>query len=88
MNAATPHLFGRAVRLARQRKGWTQADLAEAMGVSRQWVVGLEAGRANVRLGMALAALSHLEQGVNIYDSPLTPLLRAALGDHLPTLPQ
>jgi transcriptional regulator with XRE-family HTH domain len=59
-------LVGRNVRRARERKGWTQEQLAEAAGFSQQYLSGLERGRRNptiVSLYEIATALgiSHLE---------------------------
>lgn len=75
MDASTPYLLGHAVRDARERKGWTQADLARTMGVSRQWVINLEKGAPNLRLGMVLDALAYLDLHAEVTDSPTNPLL-------------
>jgi len=54
--------IGAAVRTARRGRGWTQADLAHRVGVSRQWVVALESGRATrAELGRVLTTLSELD---------------------------
>lgn len=46
--------LGQAVRSARKRKGWSQADLATRAGLSRQSMVALEQGDANPRLDTVL----------------------------------
>lgn len=46
--------FGNIVRDRRRKLGLTQAQLAERIGTSRQWVVGFERGRAGA------ATISHL----------------------------
>jgi DNA-binding XRE family transcriptional regulator len=51
--------FGLAIRQARRARGWTQADLASWLGVSRPTVVKLEAGGA-VSLPVAMRALAML----------------------------
>lgn len=43
----TQRELGAAVRDARLTSGLTQAQLAERVGLARQWVVQLEAGRTN-----------------------------------------
>ncbi len=40
----TPSRLARAVRLERDRKGWTSEKLADAAGVSHSWVRNFEAG--------------------------------------------
>lgn len=39
---------GRKVREARQRANWTQADLADAVGMTRSSIANLEAGRQRI----------------------------------------
>lgn len=45
---ATNLYIGRIIATARQRKGWTQTDLAEAAGIGRTMVMDLETGRAGL----------------------------------------
>jgi transcriptional regulator with XRE-family HTH domain len=47
--------FGRAVREAREQKGMTTAELAEAAGLVRQRVEAIEAGRRDPRYDGLLA---------------------------------
>jgi HTH-type transcriptional regulator / antitoxin HipB len=57
----SPAALGRAIRLARQRAGWSQAELAERARMNRYAVVLLEGGhetRAVEQLFDALAALN------------------------------
>ena len=51
--------LGRAIRTYRRRKGWTQAELAEWLHVSRATVVSLERG-GPVSAAIAMAALTLL----------------------------
>jgi HTH-type transcriptional regulator / antitoxin HipB len=62
--------LGAAVRDARLRQGWTQADLADRIDVSRQWVISLERGKASVELGTALRAIAALGKVANLVDAP------------------
>ncbi len=59
--------FGRAIRAIRQERAWTQAKLAEWLGVSRQTVIALEQG-GPVSLIVALKAVSVL--GARIVVAP------------------
>ena len=43
------------IRDLREQRGWTQADLARELNVSRQTVNALEAGRWDPSLGLALS---------------------------------
>jgi HTH-type transcriptional regulator / antitoxin HipB len=56
----TPADLGAFLRQLRKAKGWTQAELAEELGVTRQYVVELETGKPNLyneRLFQALRLL-------------------------------
>jgi DNA-binding XRE family transcriptional regulator len=44
----------------RREKGWTQAALAQAAGVGREWVIHLEKARPGVELGLVMATLKAL----------------------------
>jgi transcriptional regulator with XRE-family HTH domain len=48
--AALPDQFGDAVRRLRQRKGWSQEELADRAGLHRTYVGGIERGERNVSL--------------------------------------
>ena len=50
-------VYGERIRLARTRRRWCQAELAERMGVERRTVSRLEQGKSGVCLGAFLDAL-------------------------------
>lgn len=52
--------LGAAIKDRRRNLGWTQAALASKVGVTRDWVIDLEAGRANPQLRHLLRALDFL----------------------------
>ena len=56
----TPADLGAVIRERRRKLGLDQAELAQRIGVSRQWVVGIERGRARAELGLVLRALDSL----------------------------
>jgi HTH-type transcriptional regulator/antitoxin HipB len=62
--------FGAAVKDARLRRGLTQAELADQIGVSRQWVIALERGKSTAELGAALRTLSALGMVVDVVPEP------------------
>lgn len=49
--------YGQRVRTARIRRRWSQAELAERIGVERRTVSRMESGDPGVRLGALLTAL-------------------------------
>ncbi len=50
--------FGRAVREAREQKGMTTAELAEAAGTDRESIEAIEAGQRGVRVGVVALAFA------------------------------
>jgi HTH-type transcriptional regulator/antitoxin HipB len=66
----SPEELAIAVRERRRELGLSQQQLAERLGVSRQWVVGLEAGRPRAELGLVLRALRSLDLRVLIEPMP------------------
>jgi HTH-type transcriptional regulator/antitoxin HipB len=49
------------MRQQRRRLGLNQADLASRVGVSRQWIVAVENGKARAELGLVLRTLAALD---------------------------
>ncbi len=70
MIVRTPRDLGAAVRDARLRRSWTQAELAARIGTSRQWVITFERGKATVELGTALRAIAALGMVVDLVTAP------------------
>lgn len=48
------------VKATRKGLGWTQAELAELSGVSRDWIIALEQGKPSVELALVLRTLKTL----------------------------
>lgn len=69
LNARSLPRIGTAVKALRRRRGLTQAALAAKAGVSRQWLVGLEAGpAAGTELGRVLQVLDALDASLWVRD--------------------
>jgi y4mF family transcriptional regulator len=71
MRVTTVRDFGALVRTARRAQGMTQADLAERVGVSREWVVRLEAGHPRVEVQKVLDTLVVLGLVLDVEQQPL-----------------
>jgi len=56
----TPSVLGQAIAHRRKVLGLTQADLAAALGVTRQLIGELERGKSGIRLEVALMACREL----------------------------
>jgi HTH-type transcriptional regulator/antitoxin HipB len=52
--------LGLLIKDQRRSLSLSQADLADKIGASRHWVMGVEAGKPTVELGLVLKALSAL----------------------------
>jgi len=55
-----PHDLAALLRNGRARAGWSQARLAEAVGVSRQWISLVENGKTSVEFDLVVGALQAL----------------------------
>jgi len=61
--------LGEAVRRLRSDRGLTQAQLAEAAGVSRQWVVAVESGsKHGLEVGLIMHLLDTLDASLMVRD--------------------
>jgi HTH-type transcriptional regulator/antitoxin HipB len=56
----TPADVGALIRDRRKQLGLDQSNLAKRIGVSRQWVIGIERGHARAAMGLVLRAIDAL----------------------------
>lgn len=56
----TPVDVGATIREHRNVLGLTQAQLADKIGVTRQWVIEIEQGKPRAELGLVMRALNAL----------------------------
>jgi len=68
-------LVGLSVRIARLRRGWSEAALAERAVISRATLQKIERGDPTVALGLALEACAIL--GITPFGTPLGELREA-----------
>ena len=66
----TAHDIAARVRGRRTADGMTQAELAALAGVSRNWIVAIETGRANASLDVILRVLDALDLQIEFVDVP------------------
>lgn len=59
--------FGRAVRARRKHLGLSQEDLADASGLHRTYIGGVECGHRN----LTLTAIAHLSAALEVQPSEL-----------------
>ena len=60
MLVRTPTDLGAIIRDRRKELKLNQAELAQRVGTSRQWIIGIEKGRARAELGLVLRTLEAL----------------------------
>jgi transcriptional regulator with XRE-family HTH domain len=61
--------LGVAIKALRLRRSMTQVDLARKAAVSRQWLIGIEAGsRARAEISSVMAVLNALDASLWIRD--------------------
>jgi HTH-type transcriptional regulator/antitoxin HipB len=58
--------LGLRVRDRRLELGWSQAQLADRVGVTRQWIMNLEQGNAGAALGQVLQVLEVMRLDLHI----------------------
>jgi len=81
MNIINVNDLASLIKQERKTRGWTQAELAERSGVSRDWIIALEQAKPSVELGLVLRTLKALnlpllinkpnqnaEAGINLND--------------------
>lgn len=56
----TPADLGAALRDRRKQLGLDQSTFAKRIGVSRQWVIGVERGHSRAAMGLVLRAIDAL----------------------------
>lgn len=66
-----PHDLAGLFRDGRARAGWSQSQLAESVGVSRQWISLVETGKTSVEFDLVIAALQALGYRIHVESSDL-----------------
>jgi transcriptional regulator with XRE-family HTH domain len=82
MRIATVEDIADAVRSSRQERGWTQAQLAERSGVSRDLVNRLERGSRRVEIAKVLDVLAGLDLTPTLTHRPVPVDLAVIVRDH------
>jgi transcriptional regulator with XRE-family HTH domain len=81
-------LLGSQIRLARRERRWTEAELAERVGVTRPTIRKVEAGDPSVALGTAFEAATLLGLPFFHADPERRATEAARVADRLAVLPQ
>jgi HTH-type transcriptional regulator/antitoxin HipB len=62
--------IGRIVATARRQRGFTQAALARALGVTQNWISEIERGKDTAQIGKVLRVLSFLGVRLEVGEAP------------------
>ncbi len=63
--------FGLLIRQRRRRLGLSQTELADRAGVSREWIIAVERGKAGAELGLVLRTLAVLDVALTVEDADI-----------------
>jgi DNA-binding XRE family transcriptional regulator len=74
--------FAAQLRTYRQSVGWTQADLAERVGVSKYTISAVENGRVTPSVPLFLALAGVFSFGATMSEHPALTGVASALGLH------
>lgn len=86
-----PHDLAALFRDGRARAGWSQTQLAESVGVSRQWISLVENGKTSVEFDLVMAVLQALGYRIHVEPAeaeavgPRTSVALPAARVHQPT---
>ena len=76
-----PHDLAGLFRDGRARAGWSQTQLAESVGVSRQWISLVENGKTSVEFDLVISVLQALGYRIHVESA------EAAAGSPGPSVP-
>jgi HTH-type transcriptional regulator / antitoxin HipB len=72
MHARTAREVGAVIRERRRKLGWTQAQLADNVGVTRAWVIAIEKGKSRAELSLVLRAFASLGLVADVTPAPVS----------------
>jgi y4mF family transcriptional regulator len=70
MQVRTSRDVGATIRGFRRQRGWSQAELAGAAGVTRAWVIAIERGKASAEVGLVLRTIAALGLVADLVPAP------------------
>ncbi len=72
MHARTAREVGAVIRERRRKLGWTQAQLADTVGVTRAWVIAIEQGKSRAELSLVLRYFAALGLVADVIEAPFS----------------
>jgi transcriptional regulator with XRE-family HTH domain len=86
MNSVSVNDLAASVRQARRKLGWTQEELAERSGVSRDWIIGLEKAKSSQEIALVLRTLKALDLTLSLGNRKHSSGIHIPLSSHPATI--
>ena len=80
---ALPEDMRRALKDAREKRGWTQRDLASRVGLTQTHISGIESGKIVPRYDTLLELVRILDHDLLMVPRALVPVVQSLIRDHL-----
>ena len=80
---ALPEDMRRALKHARENRGWTQRDLASRLGLTQAHISGIESGKIVPRYDTLLELVRILDRDLLMVPRALVPVVQSLIRDHL-----
>ena len=79
---ALPAELRRALLEARQKRGWSQRDLASHLGIGQRHISGIESGKIVPRYDTLLEIVRMLDRDLIMVPRTLVPVVQSLVRDH------
>jgi transcriptional regulator with XRE-family HTH domain len=73
----------RALKEAREKRGWSQRDLASRLGIAQRHISGIESGKIVPRYDTLLELVRMLDRDLIMVPRALVPVVQSLVRDHL-----
>jgi len=78
-----PEDMRRALKEVREKRGWTQRDLASRIGLTQTHISGIESGKIVPRYDTLLELVRILDRDLLMVPRALVPVVQSLIRDHL-----
>ena len=82
-----PDDLRRAVKEAREKRAWTQRQLASRLGLTQKHISGIESGKIVPRYDTLLELVRALDRDLLMVPRALVPVVQSLVRDHLSDQP-
>ena len=80
---ALPEGMRQALKESREKRGWTQRDLASRVGLTQTHISGIESGKIVPRYDTLLELVRILDHDLLMVPRALVPVVQSLIRDHL-----